>query len=69
MHRANMSTWVFDFKIVCTEIETDNGQHQNQTNERNGIGLWMAFNKALGFLAGCNTALIEISSPCVNFMC
>ena len=28
MHRANMSTWVFDLKIVCTEIETNHGQHQ-----------------------------------------
>ena len=52
MHRANISTWVFDLKIVYTEIETDHGQHQNQTNERNGICLWMIWNEATGFLAG-----------------
>ena len=51
MHRTNMSTWVFDLKIVYTEIETDHGQHHNQTNERYGICLWMVRNEATGFLA------------------
>ena len=53
-----------NLKMVYSEIETDDGEHQNQTNDRNGIGLWMVFNKAAGFLAGCNTASIEITSSC-----
>ena len=28
-----------NLKMVYSEIETDDGEHQNQTNDRNGIGL------------------------------
>ena len=43
MHRTNMSTWVFDLKIVYTEIETDHGQHQmKQMKEMEFVYEWYA---------------------------